>query len=109
MITFVCALFMVKTVPFRDEAPDTAEQFLVEEHTSPVGYKVAQLPDYEVDPNKVLESRSWLSLDCKFMFGVFLALSIGGAMVANTYVNWGDTVVDTIDKYVGTVREDSGT
>ena len=96
------SLFIVRRIPYYDQLlgmksskgasfPDRrqhalsyyydGERILVEDQSSPVGYKVPTLPDFEFDPSLVTSAGlSWCTLDCELAFGLVVAACIGSAL-----------------------------
>ena len=84
--TFVSSLLMVMVIPYDDyitpAEPEDEEQLLEKDHASPVGYKVPNLPDFELDPT--LAGNSYLPvcpLNIMTLCGMFLAVVFGGGII----------------------------
>lgn len=85
--TFISSILMVMAIPYDDynitpAEPEDEEQLLVQDHASPVGFKVPNLPDFELDPTlagSVVAPVCPLSFLCAF--GIFLAVCFGGGIV----------------------------
>ncbi|KAL3769351.1 hypothetical protein ACHAW5_008779 [Stephanodiscus triporus] len=65
--------------------PEDANSILVEEQTSPVGYKVPNFPNFHIDPimfgNKGFPC---FSLHLEMLAGLFVAIGVGGFVVSTT-------------------------
>ena len=96
----MCSLFVVRNIPFRDQVPGDGERLLIEEHASPVGYKVPKLPDYEIDPTLARQGNSCFSVKVQFLCGVLFALVMGVVMALFGSSNWPEVVYDTVNEYV---------
>ena len=91
---------MVRNITFHDQVPGDGERLLIEEHASPVGYKVPKLPDYEIDPSLAQQGNSCFSIKFQFIFGILFALVVGVVMAVFGLLNWAEVVSDTIGEYV---------
>lgn len=60
--------------------PDDEEPLLQQDHTSPVGFMVPNLPAFPIDPKLARRGLSWLDLRVEFMLGIIMALAIGGGV-----------------------------
>mmetsp|Transcript_13854 Transcript_13854/g.19844 ORF Transcript_13854/g.19844 Transcript_13854/m.19844 type:complete len:510 (-) Transcript_13854:1428-2957(-) len=71
--------------------PESAsrEPLLVEDVSSPVGFRVPNFPDYVLDPAHDFKPIQFCSAKCDVAFGVLLALGLGGGIVA-----WGITSIN---------------
>lgn len=79
-----------------DDTLYDGEIFLVPDHSSPVGYRVPALPDYEIDPSAMYTATSsftaeyllsCFSLDCEFVFGLFFVAAVGSAFLYLSVTN----------------------
>jgi hypothetical protein len=105
-VTLICSISVVRLIPFRDLTPGDGERLLVDDHTSPVGYKVPSLPDFEVDPDLSNEGNPLFSINMEFTFGIVLAILVGFVMVAFTLSDWEHILTDNFDGAVGALKED---
>jgi len=60
----------------------TGENVLKEDQSSPVGYKVPSLPDFEIDLDREDTGSKYLSSQSVLLIGVILAIGAGTAMIA---------------------------
>ncbi|KAL7569922.1 hypothetical protein ACA910_008583 [Epithemia clementina (nom. ined.)] len=85
--TFISSILMVMAIPYDDynitpAEPEDEEQLLVHDHASPVGYKVPNLPDFELDPSLAGGGVApACPLSMMSFCGIFLAIIFGGGMV----------------------------
>ena len=77
-----------KAEPIRDY-PDE-EPLLEEDHRSPVGYLVPNLPEFPLDPYRGKKGVLPLSSRVELALGVLLAAAIGAGIVALAYTDWAD-------------------
>lgn len=99
-VSLVASMLIAGNVePIRDY-PDE-EPLLEEDHNSPVGYRVPNLPDFPVDPSLAKRGIRRLSLRIELSVGMFLAAVIGAGIVALAFTGWGQTteigIVKTFD------------
>lgn len=86
--------------PYRDVSTSTAtigERLLMEDHSSPVGYKVPSLPDFEIDPTIVNTGLPCISISTEYIIGFVLALMFGTVMIGLAFTSWDDDVYDSIE------------
>ena len=70
------------------EYPDE-EPLLEEDHRSPVGYRVPNLPDFPIDPSLAKKGILPFSLRIELALGVLLTAAIGTGIVALAFTDWG--------------------
>ena len=94
-MSMVASIFIAYNVePIRDY-PDE-EPLLEEDHHSPVGYKVPNLPDFPIDPYLAKRGIRLLSLRIELSLGVFLAALLGAGIVALAFTDWGEITEEGI-------------
>jgi len=81
------------------EYPDE-EPLLEEDHQSPVGFRVPNLPDFPIDPAQGKTGIRQLSQRIEVFIGVILAALVGAGIVALAYTGWGDATEDAITNFV---------
>jgi len=86
-------------VPMPDY-PDE-EPLLEEDHHSPVGYRVPNLPNFPIDPYCAKRGIKRLSLTVEMLIGVFLAALIGAGIVGLAFTSWGETTEEGIKTALG--------
>ena len=101
-VTFLTSLVLVRRIPYRDMAISTSaatigERLLMEDHASPVGYKVPSLPDFELDPTVANTGLPCVSMSLELLFGVIMAMSIGTILIGLAFTVWDDDVHETIE------------
>eukprot|EP00523_Entomoneis_sp_CCMP467_P003925 CAMPEP_0168743584 /NCGR_PEP_ID=MMETSP0724-20121128/13652_1 /TAXON_ID=265536 /ORGANISM="Amphiprora sp., Strain CCMP467" /LENGTH=510 /DNA_ID=CAMNT_0008791219 /DNA_START=137 /DNA_END=1670 /DNA_ORIENTATION=+ len=97
--TFVSSLFYATTIPYKPPnaptEPEEEEPLLEQDHASPVGYKVPNVPDFEVDPTLAWSGTfQWCTISMQAFVGLVLAIVIGGGIV---YLG----IIDDDDEYLG--------
>jgi hypothetical protein len=73
------------------------ERLLIDDHSSPVGYKVPSLPDFEIDPTIAITGWPCIPLAAELFFGVVLALSLGTVMIGLAFTTWDDYVHEVVE------------
>jgi hypothetical protein len=104
MITLFCSLFMVSRIPPKNQTPSVGEELLLKkDHASPVGYKVPNLPDFEIDPSLANTGSNYLSLKVELIIGIIISMAVGGSIVALAFTSWDEDVIENLQNYVGDV------
>lgn len=92
LMASTCIAGKVDPIPdYPDEEP-----LLEEDHKSPVGYRVPNLPDFPIDPFQGRRGLLPLPLRVELSIGVLLAATIGAGIVALAYTDWGDETEQTV-------------
>ena len=73
------------------------ERLLIEDHASPVGYKVPSLPDFEIDPTIANTGLPYVTISTELMIGMIMALCIGTVMIGLAFTSWDDNVHDAVE------------
>jgi hypothetical protein len=79
-ISLVASLFLVLRIEPQGIWPDDEEPLLEEDHASPVGFKVPNLPDFPIDPILANPGLPVIDIRAEFCFGVLMALAVGGGI-----------------------------
>ena len=101
-ITFLTSLILVRYIPHRDISTSTStatigERLLIEDHSSPVGYKVPSLPDFEIDPTISNTGLPCITMSTELCIGIVMALSFGAAIIGLAFTSLDDNVHDAIE------------
>ena len=99
-MTLFVSLFVVRQIPYHDQTPTIGEKLLIEDHSSPVGYKVPSLPDYEIDPELANPGLSYIPICMEYCIGILLAITIGIVCIGFAFTNWDDDLYTNIDNTV---------
>lgn len=84
MTSITCLVAAVKMIAPQDIHPEDTDPILVEDQTSPVGYKIPNFPEYPIDPIH-FGSKGCNCFSLKFEVAIGLVVSIGiGAFVVST-------------------------
>ena len=67
--------------------PEDEEPLLEQDHASPVGYKVPNLPEFPIDPSLANLGMSWLDIRLEFAIGCLLSIAVGGGMCLMSFTN----------------------
>jgi hypothetical protein len=104
LVTVLVSLFLVRRIPPQQDLAVTTnaggERLLVEDHASPVGYRVPSLPDYEIDPTLVHIGIPYLSIRAELVLGSILAVLLGTVVIGLAFTNFDDTVHDSIEDVI---------
>jgi hypothetical protein len=87
-----------QVTPIRDY-PDE-EPLLEENHESPVGYVVPNLPNFPIDPCSGKRGIRRIPLRVEMAIGVLLAALVGAGIVSLAYTDWGETAEKGISDIV---------
>jgi hypothetical protein len=93
---------LVRRIPYYDQKPTDAERFLVEDHASPAGYRVASLPDYEIDPALARTGSSCMSPNFLFAVGLIMAFAVGGCITYLSFTEFDQFINDQVDNVIPT-------
>jgi hypothetical protein len=67
------------------------EPLLEENHESPVGYVVPNLPNFPIDPCSGKRGIRRIPLRVEIAIGILLAALVGAGIVSLAYTDWGET------------------
>lgn len=93
----------MRQIPYADQSPETGEKLLIEDHASPVGFKVPSLPDFEIDPSMANTGIKWLPLNLEFVVGSLLAFGVGAAVIAKAFVDWDEQLYALVGDLVDNI------
>ncbi|GKY95936.1 hypothetical protein MPSEU_000554200 [Mayamaea pseudoterrestris] len=97
LVTVMWCLLLAAGRRFQDAKPFDSERFLVPHHSSPAGYKVPCLPDYEIDPALARIGRMWFMPPCfQLVFSLLAVCIVGSGMLCLVYSNWDETTADQV-------------
>jgi hypothetical protein len=96
MTTLFCSLFMVRRIPYKVQSPSVGEQLLLKDHASPVGYKVPNLPDLQIDPSLANTGSSYLSLTAEFIIGIIISIIVGLFIIYLAFTSWDEDVIEEL-------------
>jgi len=68
----------------------------VEDHASPVGYKVPSIPDFEIDPSLSKTGNKCVPLNVMFIVGMFMMFGIGGGIIYLAFTSWDENLIDDV-------------
>ena len=85
--SFFASMLLVLRIEPQGIWPEDEEPLLEEDHASPVGYKVPNLPEFPIDPSLANLGIPWLDIRVEFAIGVILSVAIGGAMCFMAFTN----------------------
>jgi hypothetical protein len=69
---------------------------LLQDHFSPVGFRVPNFPDFTIDPNQAKRGLSCVSADHEMYCAVVMAILTMGLMVSMSFTDWTKTLEDKI-------------
>jgi hypothetical protein len=96
-MSFLVSLFLVLRIEPANVFPEEEELLLEESHSSPVGFKVPNLPDFSIDPNLAQKGLSMFDIRVEFLCGVFLALGIGSGIVYLAFTDFDENIFDIFE------------
>lgn len=95
--TLVCSLLLVRKIPYKDHHPYyDGEPLLMEDHASPVGYKVPSIPDFEIDPSLAKTGSPCIPYSLEFIVGILMAMSMGGGIMYLAFTDVDEQIVGTM-------------
>ena len=88
-MSVITSMFASQKIIAPEPHPEDSNPILVEDQTSPVGYKVPNFPDYHVDPIHFgKQGLSCLSLRLEMLFGLFVGMGMGAFVVSTTLFDY---------------------
>jgi hypothetical protein len=97
-LTLLLSLVLVRRIPYLDQKPaKIGERLLIEDHASPVGYKVPSLPDYEIDPVLANTGSKCFSLTFEMCIGFIMAFAVGTWIIALAFTTWEEDLYKDIE------------
>lgn len=97
----VC-LFLVRKIPYVDLHPEyEGEPLLIEDHASPVGYKVPSVPDFEIDPSMAEIGNCCFPSNIELVLGLITAVGVGSFVIILAFTTWDDKVFGDLQGVVG--------
>jgi hypothetical protein len=78
--SLIASLCMVMQIEPEGVWPEDEEPLLEADHSSPVGFKVPNLPDFPIDPSLANHGIPWLNIKLEFYLGIVMALALGGGI-----------------------------
>jgi len=90
---------MVRKIPYFDQKPTYSERLLEEDHTSPAGYRVPILPNFEIDPALARTGSPCVPLNVEFIFGLLMSFVIGGGITFLAFTDWDDSTIDKVQSF----------
>jgi hypothetical protein len=96
-LTLLCSLFLVRRIPCMDHHPDyDGEPVLLEDHASPVGYKVPNIPDFEIDPSFAKRGFPLIPYWVELVLGGLMAIGLGSGIVALGYTSMDEAILRAV-------------
>jgi hypothetical protein len=91
-LSLISCLFVVVHREREGIWPEDEEPLLEKDHTSPVGFKVPNLPDFPVDPTLAVRGISIVSIQVEFLLGTIMALAVGGGIIFLSFTSADDNL-----------------
>lgn len=88
----VLNLVIAMIIKRRDKANLTQDLILLEDHYSPVGFRVPNFPDLTIDPNQAIKGAPFVPLEYELYGAIFTALVILGVILSLSFSDWTSTV-----------------
>ena len=76
-LSLLVSLFTVSQLEPQSPWPDDEEPLLEEDHASPVGFKVPNLPDFPIDPELAKRGVTCCSIKAELLLGSVMAVALG--------------------------------
>lgn len=86
----ISIFFVLNLRPYFPVRPEDEEPILIEDHASPVGFKVPNLPDVPIYPSLVDKGSPFCTLTLEVLIGIVLAFVGGFAMVSLPFTDLDD-------------------
>jgi hypothetical protein len=96
-ITLLCSICLLRRIPHMDHHPDyDGEPALVEDHASPVGYKVPHIPDFEIDPALAKRGFPLIPYWVELLLAVLMAIGLGSGIVSLAFTNMDEQILHAV-------------
>ena len=95
VVSLIASLCMVLRIPVDDKTDDT-EPLLEMSHTSPVAFRVPNLPDFAMDPVQAKNGIVWLDMKWELGLGILMALVMGGLICSLAIAGEEGDVTDAV-------------
>jgi hypothetical protein len=102
-VTVIVSLCIVNKISYKDQKPSDAERLLDPDHSSPAGYRVPSLPDFEIDPSLARTGAPCFSMKFELFVGAAMAAAMGGSIVFLSFSDWDEAVVNTVNHTVSSI------
>lgn len=80
--------------------PEETEPILVEDHSSPVGYVVPNLPDVNIDPSLGVKGAPCCSLKVYLVLSVILGVVIAGVLAFMAFSDADDSFTSQVFEFL---------
>lgn len=90
--SLIFSLFILRRKEGQGIWPEDEEPLLEEEHASPVGFKVPNLPEFPVDPHMAVRGMPGVNVNFEFVVGSIIAAAVGAGMLFIGFSNADDTL-----------------
>ncbi|KAL9182919.1 hypothetical protein ACHAXT_004198 [Thalassiosira profunda] len=98
-MTAITCLFAATKISPPEPHPEDADPILVEEQTSPVGYRVPNFPDFPIDPIHFgSKGLPCFSLKLEIAVGLLVSVGVGAFVVSTSLYDYMDDASDYIDQ-----------
>jgi hypothetical protein len=98
-LSLTASLCMVMKMEPEGMWPEDEEPLLEADHSSPVGFKVPNLPDFPIDPSLANHGISCVDIKLEFFFGIFMALALGGGICYLAFTDIVEDFTQSIDVF----------
>ena len=96
-MTAITCIFAAQKIAPPEQHPEDDDPILVEEQTSPVGFRVPNFPDYPIDPIHFgRKGYSCCSLKFEVIVGVLISIGVGAFVVSTSLYDYMGTANDYI-------------
>ena len=103
-LSLLISLFLVLRVQPPKIAPEDKETLLDEDQSSPLGFKVHSLPDFQVDPHLAQKGVEFLSVQFEFVAAVIMAVGLGAFMVSLAFTQMDENLTNRLQSILSGVN-----
>jgi hypothetical protein len=88
-MSVITSMFALQKITPPEPHPEDSNPILVEDQTSPVGYRVPNFPDYPIDPIHFgKQGLPCLSVQLEMLFGLFVGIGMGAFVVTTALFDY---------------------
>lgn len=98
-LSLLFSIFIVARIEPTHDYPDE-EPLLEEDHQSPVGFRVPNLPDFPIDPFMAKTGWRQITLKAELTLGVIMVALLGAGIVALAFTDWGEVTEEGVKQTI---------
>ena len=98
-LSLTASLCMIMKIDPEGVWCEDEEPLLEADHSSPIGFKVPNLPDFPIDPSLANHGISCVNIKLEFFFGIFMALALGAGICYLAFIDTLEDITQSFDVF----------